>query len=182
MLMLTEGVANDWSTLSARNDLGASAAVAALAYGAFAGAMTTGRFLADRVAAAVGPAAILRYGTALAVVALAIVVTSPWMGFTLVGWALLGIGLSGSVPQLFSATGHTNPTASGTNVSRVAGIGYVGMLAGPAIIGPLTHVVSIQHAFVVPLVLGVVVVLFAPSAIPTNATAGPDRQPVGTPE
>jgi MFS family permease len=181
MLMLTEGVANDWSTLSARNDLGASA-VSALAYGAFAGAMTTGRFLADRVAAAVGPVAILRYGTALAVVALAIIVTSPWIGLTLAGWALLGIGLSGSVPQLFSAAGHTDPAASGTNVSRVAGIGYLGMLAGPAIFGPLTHIVSIQHAFVFPLLLGIGVVLFAPHAIPTNTTVGPDRLPVGTPD
>jgi predicted MFS family arabinose efflux permease len=170
LLMLTEGVANDWSALAARDDLGASTAVAALAYGAFAGAMTSGRFLADRIAARAGPVAIVRYGSALAALALAIIVTSPWIGLTLVGWALLGFGLSGSVPQIFSAAGHTDPSASGTNVSRVAGIGYLGMLAGPAIIGPLTRVTTIQHALVFPMLLCAAVVLFAHKAVPADST------------
>ena len=53
----------------------------------------------------------------------------------LAGWALFGLGLSGCVPQLFSAAGHADPAAAGTNVARVAGLGYLGMLSGPAAIG-----------------------------------------------
>ncbi|POX36906.1 MFS transporter, partial [Streptomyces sp. Ru73] len=49
MLMLCEGVANDWSVLHLRDVLAAPAATAALAYGAFSTAMTAGRLLADRV-------------------------------------------------------------------------------------------------------------------------------------
>ncbi|MYV55899.1 MFS transporter, partial [Streptomyces sp. SID3212] len=64
MLMLSEGVANDWSVLHVKDVLGAPASTAALAYGAFATAMTAGRLLTDRVAARVGPAAVLRYGSA----------------------------------------------------------------------------------------------------------------------
>jgi MFS family permease len=167
-LMLTEGVANDWSTLAARDGLNVSASVAALTYGAFAGAMTVGRFVADRVSAARGAVAIVRYGSALAVVALAIVVASPWIGLTIFGWALLGIGLSGTIPQLFSGAGHFDPATSGSNVARVAGVGYLGMLAGPAVIGPLTHVVAIQHAFVLPLALCVVVVFCARAVTSSN--------------
>jgi pyruvate/2-oxoacid:ferredoxin oxidoreductase alpha subunit len=44
--------------------------------------------------------------------------------------ASFGLGLSGCVPQLFSAAGRTDPAAAGANVSRVAGLGYLGMLAG----------------------------------------------------
>ncbi|MER6794082.1 MFS transporter, partial [Amycolatopsis mediterranei] len=58
-LMLSEGVANDWAALHMEKVLGTSASTAALAYGAFAVAMTTGRFLTDRVAAWAGPAAIV---------------------------------------------------------------------------------------------------------------------------
>ena len=60
-VMLSEGVANDWSALAMRDVLDAPAATAALAYGAFATAMTIGRLLTDRVAASFGPAAIVRF-------------------------------------------------------------------------------------------------------------------------
>lgn len=45
---------------------------------------------------------------------------------------------------------------AGTNVSRVAGLGYLGMLAGPAVIGWLTHVVPLNHAFLLLVVLTVI--------------------------
>ena len=69
-LMLAEGVANDWAALQFRDVLGTSVSTAAFAYGAFAVAMTVGRFLTDRVAAVVGPAAIVRWGAAMAAVGL----------------------------------------------------------------------------------------------------------------
>lgn len=150
MLMLCEGVANDWSTLQLHDVLDAPAATAAFAYGAFATAMTVGRLVTDRVAARVGPVAVLRWGSALAAVGLTLAALSPAVPPALVGWALFGAGLSGCIPQLFSAAGHTDPEAAGTNVSRVAGLGYLGMLAGPAVIGPLTAFVPLNVTFFLP--------------------------------
>jgi MFS family permease len=161
MLMLCEGVANDWSVLAARDSLRASAAVAALAYAAFAGAMTVGRFLADTVTARIGPVAIVRYGSALAALSLATVALSPWIALTVAGWGMFGIGLSGSVPQLFSAAGHADPAAAGVNVSRVASLGYLGQLAGPAVIGPLTHLLPLVRTFFLPAALCAVAALAA---------------------
>ncbi len=148
MVMLCEGAANDWSALHLKDVLGASASTAAFAYGTFAAAMTTGRLLADRLAARFGSVAILRYGAAMAAVGITLVALGPWLWAAFTGWALFGLGLSGCVPQLFSAAGHADPEAAGANVSRVAGLGYVGMLAGPAVIGWLTHLVALNHAFV----------------------------------
>jgi MFS family permease len=147
MIMLCEGAANDWSALHLKDVLGAPASVAAFAYGTFAAAMTLGRLLADRVSARFGSMAILRYGAATAAVGITVVALAPWIWAAFGGWALFGLGLSGCVPQLFSAAGHADPAAAGTNVSRVAGLGYVGMLAGPAVIGWMTHVVTLNHAF-----------------------------------
>ncbi|MFF5372925.1 MFS transporter [Streptomyces sp. NPDC013187] len=148
MVMLCEGAANDWSALHLKDVMGASAGTAAFAYGTFAAAMTVGRLLADRFAARFGSLAILRHGAIMAAVGITLVVLGPWLGAVFTGWALFGLGLSGTVPQLFSAAGHADPAAAGANVSRVAGLGYVGMLAGPAVIGWLTHVVALNHAFV----------------------------------
>ncbi|MFM9594797.1 MFS transporter [Streptomyces scabiei] len=148
MVMLCEGAANDWSALHLKDALGASAGTAAFAYGTFAAAMTVGRLLADRVVMRFGSPAILRYGAAAAAVGITLVILGPSIPVVFTGWALFGLGLSGCVPQLFSAAGHADPSAAGTNMSRVAGLGYVGMLAGPAVIGWLTHLVALDHAFV----------------------------------
>jgi MFS family permease len=156
MLMLCEGVASDWSVLHLQDVLDAPASVAALAYGAYATAMTIGRLLADRLVARFGPVALVRWGTWLAALGLAAVVFSPWIPLALAGWTILGIGLSGCIPQLFSAAGHADPNTSGANVSRVAGLGYLGMLAGPAVIGPLTHVVPLNVTFLLPMALCVI--------------------------
>ncbi len=162
MLMLSEGAAADWSALAMRDVLQAGPATAALGYGAFATAMTVGRLLIDRIAARFGPVAVLRWGSVVAALAMVLIVWSPSIPVALVGWTLFGAGLAGTIPQLFSAAGHTDPAAAGANVSRVAGLGYLGMLAGPAVIGALTHVVPLNVAFVLPLIFCVVAALTAP--------------------
>ncbi|MFJ4900330.1 MFS transporter [Streptomyces sp. NPDC088727] len=147
MVMLAEGAANDWSALHLKDVLGAPASTAAFAYGTYAAAMTTGRLLADRVSGRFGPMAVLRYGAITAAAGITIVSVTPWIWAAFAGWALFGLGLSGCVPQLYSATWRVDPAAAGANISRVAGLGYLGMLSGPAVIGWLTHLVPLNHAF-----------------------------------
>jgi MFS family permease len=161
-LMLAEGVANDWAALQFRDVLDTSTSTAAYAYGAFAIAMTVGRFATDRVAALIGPAAIVRYGAALAAVGLTTVIAVPWVPVALVGWALFGLGLSGGVPQLFTAAGNLDTRASGALMAKVVGLGYVGLLAGPALIGGLTHWMPLNVAFALPVVLCILTVIAAP--------------------
>ncbi|WP_410614916.1 MFS transporter [Amycolatopsis sp. lyj-109] len=173
-LMLSEGVANDWAALHMEKVLGTSASTAALAYGAFAVAMTTGRFLTDRVAAWAGPAAIVRYGAILAAVGLTTAAAAPWVPLSLVGWALFGLGLSGGVPQLFTAAGNLDTRASGALMARVVGLGYVGLLAGPAVIGGLTRWMPLNVTFAVPVVLCVLAAVFA-------GVLSPKPEPVAQP-
>ncbi|MDX8055390.1 MFS transporter [Lentzea sp. BCCO 10_0798] len=161
LVMLSEGAANDWSVLHLQDVLDASPQIAALAYGAFATTMTVGRLLADRVTAKIGPMAVLRWGSAIGAAGIATAALSPWIWLALVGWAIAGIGLSGTVPQLFSAAGHAEPGAAAANVSRVAGLGYLGVLAGPAVIGWLTHLVPLNIAFLLPVALCLIAALSA---------------------
>ncbi|MFC6593911.1 MFS transporter [Kitasatospora paranensis] len=165
VLMLCEGVANDWSVLAVREGLGAAPATAALAYGAFATAMTTGRFLADRAAQRFGSLAVVGHGALLAAAGLSAAALAPTVAVALTGWAVFGVGLSGCVPQLFSAAGHADPAASGTNVSRVAGLGYLGMLAGPAVIGPLTRAAPLHLVLLLPVALCLVAAAAARPAL-----------------
>ncbi|MBB4684289.1 MFS transporter [Amycolatopsis jiangsuensis] len=165
-LMLSEGVANDWAALYLRDGLGTSESTAALAYGSFAVAMTVGRFATDRVSAFAGPVAVVRYGCALAAVGLTVASVAPWVPLSLAGWAVFGLGLSGGVPQLFTAAGNLDTRASGALMARVVGLGYLGLLAGPAVIGGLAHWMPLNVTFALPIVLCVLGVVFAPAMKP----------------
>lgn len=150
LLLLTEGCAMDWSSLHAQTHLGASKALGALVFGAFVTAMTVGRFTADRISASRGPVWVVRYGGAASAIGLATVVASPVLPLTMAGWVLFGLGLSGTLPQVFTAAGNVDG-ATGTDFSRVVGAGYVALLAGPAVIGWLSELVTLNLALLLPL-------------------------------
>nr|WP_324197703.1 MFS transporter [Nocardia abscessus] len=151
-LLLAEGVAADWSTLQLSEHLGADAATAALAFGAFSTTMTIGRFATDRVSHAFGGVAVVRYGSLIAALGLAVIIVSPWIPLTLLGWAMAGLGLAGGIPQIFTAAGNLGSATAATDMSRVFSIGYLGLLAGPTVIGWLTAVMSLTTAMVVPMI------------------------------
>jgi MFS family permease len=181
LLMLAEGVANDWSVLHVSTVLDAPEATAALAYGFFAAAMTIGRLLTDPVVARLGQVAVVRYGAAIAAAGLLLAALTPSVPFAIAGWTVFGIGLSGTVPQLFGAAGHLDREYAGVNVSRVAGIGYLGMLAGPAIIGPMTNLMPLNLTFLLIVAFCLVAVASAGILRPAAAELAPEEAATGRP-
>jgi MFS family permease len=165
MLLLSEGVAYDWSTVHLHDSLGASKSVAAWAFGAFSVTMTVVRLVADRIVARIGAAAYVQRAALVGAAGLLGAALAPNAALAIIAWAVFGVGLAGCVPQFFSAAGNIDPAAAGTYLARVTGTGYLGLLAGPAIIGILTNWVSLTTAFVVPLVGCLLAGLLAPSAL-----------------
>jgi MFS family permease len=161
VLMLVEGIAGNWSTLQITEYLQVPDSLGALGYTFFAIAMTIGRFSADRVTAAIGPRRLVRYGALVAAGGLLVIILSGQLWLTFAGWALLGIGLSGCVPQIFTAAGAITTGKQGTNVARVVSLGYLGFLAGPAIIGLLSEFGSVTLAIILPGALCLVASLLA---------------------
>jgi len=164
-VMLAEGVAYDWSTVHLRDELGTTAAVAAIAYGAFSLAMFGTRLLVDRVVERIGPGTFVRWAALVGAAGLAIAMVAPTAPVAVVGWAVTGVGLAGCVPQFFSAAGNVDPRHGAAIIARVTGMGYVALLSGPSIIGFLTHWVSLATAFVVPVVLCLAASVLAPRAL-----------------
>jgi len=165
MLLLSEGVAYDWSTVHLHDSLDASKSVAAWAFGAFSITMTLVRLVADRVVARIGAAAYVQRAALVGAAGLLGAALAPNPAVAIVAWAVFGVGLAGCVPQFFSAAGNIDPAAAGTYLARVTGTGYLGLLAGPAIIGILTNWVSLTTAFAVPIVGCLLAGLLAPSAL-----------------
>lgn len=168
-LMLAEGVAYDWSTVHLRNELGTSEALAAVAYGAFSLTMFGTRLVVDRIVAVTGPGPFVRWATLVGAAGLALAIVAPTPALAIVGWAVVGIGLAGCVPQFFSAAGNVDPKHGAAIIARVTGMGYVALLSGPSVIGFLTHWVSLTTAFLVPLALCLLASALAPRALRRSA-------------
>jgi MFS family permease len=151
LLMLSEGVASSWGALHAVDHLHATDAEGSLVYGVFATCMTVGRLLVDRVVARIGPVRMVRYGALVAAAGILVVIVSDLYPVTLLGWAVYGIGLAGGVPQVFTAAGNLPSATPGAAMARVFGVGYVGELGGPAVVGGVSALIGIALAFVVPL-------------------------------
>jgi MFS family permease len=100
---------------------------------------------------------------------MALVMVSPWTSLNLVGWTLFGIGLAGGVPQIFTAAGNLSTASAGAIMSRVFGIGYLGFLAGPSLIGWLTNVVSLTTAMAIPLLCALAATLLAGAVRPKSS-------------
>jgi MFS family permease len=173
--LLGEGAAGSWSAVYLHDNLGTSAAFAALGYAAFSVTMAFGRLAGDRLAARFGPGRLVSGCGVVAAVGLAsaLAVTSPAVG--LIGFALFGAGLSTTFPQMLSAAGNIETSRSGTGIARVAGGGYLGMLSGPVLIGSCASLIGLRLALGIPVVLSVFIAIGG-RAVASRAAAGPRRR------
>lgn len=154
-----------------RDDLGETAAVAALAYTAFSLTMAVGRLAGDRAVARAGPVRIVRGGGLLAAVGFgaALVVGATPAAFA--GFACLGLGLAVIVPVVFRSAGTTPGVAPGVGLAAVSSTGYLGFVAGPPVIGTLAELLGLPAALGLLTILGLTIAWLAPSTA-AGARAG----------
>jgi MFS family permease len=174
--LLGEGAADGWSAVYLRDDLGAPAGLAALAYASFCVAMAVGRLTGDRLAARFGPVTVLRCSGLTAAVGLACALAAGHAAGAIAGFAIFGAGLSCTFPLLLSAAGHADPARPARGIATVAGLGYVGMLAGPVAIGGLASAFGLTTALIMPVVLALAICAGAGLARPRRDLA---RRPPG---
>jgi fucose permease len=173
LVMVTEGAMADWGGLYLRQDLGASAALAALAYSFFTGGMTVGRIAGDWVNHRIGAVALLRWGAVLTGVPLGAMLLIGQPAAALVGLFLVGLGVANGVPLMFSAAGRQPDTPPGPGIAAVSSMGSLGFLAGPPVIGVLADAISLPWALAM-LILGAVVVFALAQRATGRTTPEPD--------
>jgi len=158
----------DWSAVYLRETLRADPGVAGLAFAGFSVAMAVGRLAGDRLVARFGPVAVLRIGALTAVLGLGTGLAAGNPAMAVLGCTLFGLGVAPVAPITFSAAGNLPGVPAATGLSRVVGVGYTGLLAGPPIIGFIAGAVGLTWALVVPVGLAGLIALLAAA----TATAG----------
>jgi MFS family permease len=159
--ILVEGGGADWSALYLREFSHADPGIAAGGFAAFALAATLVRFRADLLTAHTSPAAVARLGGLIAALGLALAIAVPALPGAIIGFAMVGIGTAVLVPLAFSA--GANLGESGTALALVLVVGYLGSIAGPAMIGITADHVGLRVALGIPLVGAIVVIALAGS-------------------
>jgi MFS family permease len=158
---LGEGAAIDWSAVYVDESLDAGRGTAALAFVAFAVGITVSRFLIDRIAARLGPVAVVRWGASLAALGLALGLAVPETAAAIAGFAILGAGLAPVVPTAFSAAGNMWSESGRSGLATVVTISYLGSILGPALIGLVTSLVGLRAALAIPVLLALLAAALA---------------------
>ncbi|MFI6583756.1 MFS transporter [Embleya sp. NPDC050493] len=156
-----EGAVADWSGVHLRETLDSSAGVAGLGFAGMSVAMAAGRFAGDRVVERFGPVRVLRIGALIAALGMTLALATPWPALSVLGFTLFGVGVAPVAPVTFSAAGNTPGVPAAWAISRVTGIAYIGLLAGPPVIGFIAHHTGLTTALAIPAVLVAIIALTA---------------------
>ncbi|MEX1263002.1 MAG: MFS transporter [Actinomycetota bacterium] len=145
---LVEGSMDTWSGLYLREELGASAGVAAMAFIAFSGAIFLGRLFAGRVLFGLGPRiTIIVAGVGSLTGGLLATLTS---NLVVVGLAylILGFMISAAAPAGFSLTEDIDedPTSA---IAAVTTVGYTGFIWSPPLLGYVAQTIDLRAAMAV---------------------------------
>lgn len=150
-ILLSEGAMADWTALYLKQILNAGAGTAAAGYAVFSTAMAIFRFLGDLITAKLGPMRTVRFGSLVAAAGLlaALCVDAP--NWALPGFAAAGAGFSVIIPLVFGSGGRVESVNAGAGIATVTGIGYIGFIVGPPVIGFASQLFTLRYA------LGIVV-------------------------
>ena len=127
--------------------------------------MAVGRFGGDWVRARMSGTKLMRLSGVLGAAGMALALAVPSPSVALAGFALVGLGLSNVVPVLFSAASQVPGVSSAHGIAAVSGVGYLGMMAGPPLIGLIAEHSSLTTGLLVVVVFAVFMALTAKRAL-----------------
>jgi MFS family permease len=149
---ISEGAAGDWGGVLARETFNATPFISTLPFILYTLAMVIGRLSGDYLAHRFGASKIIELGGIIAGTSLGIGLLVGGIPAMMIACFLLGIGLSVTIPLMFSAAGTLASTkyqgvvAPSQAIARVSGVSYFGFVIGPPLIGFLAELVELRWA------------------------------------
>ncbi|MGI4805022.1 MAG: MFS transporter [Janthinobacterium lividum] len=162
--MICEGAMFDWSVIYFKKVIHAENAWIAAGYTAFMSTMAGGRFVADWFSGRFGLKRTLQLSGSLTAIGLVVAVVFPVMIPAIIGFMLVGAGVSSVVPLVYSAAGKSGTMSPGVAIAAVSTIGFVGFLVGPPVIGFVAGAFSLRASFMLIAAMGMCVVIVSSKA------------------
>src|SRR5215213_7036126 len=164
---LVTSTAENWSAVALRVEYGASEALAAATFTAYALALAAGRAIGDRLVARHGRLRVVRTGAALGGAGAAVAVLAPAAPVAVCGWVLVGLGLAAATPAVIGAAPALSRMPVPAAIATITSISYLGSFTGPPLIGGLAEVTGLSASLALMVV----------AAVAMAALAGPGLRP-----
>ncbi len=144
--MGAEGAVTDWSALYLKDISGAEPTWYAVGFLSFSVFMTLGRFLGDYLSDKMGSYKVIYIGLLVSLFGY-VAVLLKFTIWSIIGFGLIGFGLSVVIPELFRISGQYKKLEKSRAISLVAGAGYVGFLIGPVLYGFIADATDLWWSF-----------------------------------
>lgn len=145
--MATEGAMFDWSGVYFKEIVKAPQSLVILGYTSFMIMMATGRFLGDKIITKYGRKRSLQVSGIIITTGMFTAVLFPYLIPSVIGFMLVGIGVSGIVPMVYSIAGTNTKVSPGIALAMVSGVSYFGFLMGPPLIGYISELSSLRYSY-----------------------------------
>lgn len=152
-----EGCMFDWSGVYFKQVVKADGSLVSLGYASFMIMMATGRFTGDKLAQHFGRKRMVQASGVLIFTGMMIAVLFPSIITATAGFMIVGFGVSSIIPLMYSTAGKIKEVASGIAIATVSGIGFLGFLMGPPLIGYIAQLSGLQFSFAFIAILGIAI-------------------------
>lgn len=159
--MMCEGCMFDWSGVYFKKVILVDPSMIALGYVAFMGAMASGRFVTDKIAARFTKVAVIQVSGILIFVGLALSVAFPTVWSATLGFLLVGFGIASIIPLSYSIAGRSKLYSPSVALALVSTISFFGFLLGPPLIGFIAELFDLKTSFALIAVSGIGITLLS---------------------
>lgn len=146
---ITEGTMADWSAVYMRDVVKTNDYFIGWGLAGYSMFMALGRFLGDALIPRYGGNKVIQIGGIIAALGIVLSVVFPYTSTSIIGFALVGAGVSCGAPILYGASARVPGMAKGAGLAIMNTFSMGGFLAGPVLIGFISKALSLPIAFMI---------------------------------
>jgi len=162
--MMGEGAMADWSAIYMERIVESTKNLQVAGLFTFSGFMALGRFGGDSGRDRYGDKVMMISGAFISILGIVLVLSLAHPYLVILGFGLVGLGLSNVVPIVFSLAGNYPGIQPGVGIAAATTIGYSGFVVGPPLIGFIADASDLRIALgilgIMFLIMAVLVIIY----------------------
>lgn len=158
---ITEGAMADWTAIYMREVVGTSNFFVGWGLAGYSFFMAMGRFLGDGIIPRFGANKVMIAGGITVIIGLLIALILPKTVFAIIGFSLIGAGVSCAAPILYGSATRVPDMSKGSGLATMNTFAMGGFLLGPVAIGFISEATSLPIALTFVMLLVVVWVVLS---------------------